>query len=77
MRLDDPEDEKSPVLDLRAKLQAARQAKKDSDEPHRQSRSNTAEHRITRSLARNLHIEEDDDEDSEDWEESPECSITT
>ena len=73
MRLDDPEQEKSQVLDLRAKLQAARQAKKDSDA---QSQGNTAESRITRALTRNLKIEEDDDEDSEDWEESQQCSIT-
>ena len=59
-------------MDLRAKLQAARQAKKDSDA---QSQGNTAERRITRALTRNLKIEEDD-EDSEDWEESHQCFVT-
>ena len=78
MRLDDPRPEKSQVLDLRAKLQAARQAKKDCDADQSQSMGHIAEGRLTRALTRNLHIEEDDDdEDSEDWEESVDpCSVT-
>ena len=75
MRLDDPEQEKSQVLDLRAKLQAARQAKKDCDDlQHHQSQAKTAEGRITRALTRSLNIEED--EDSEEWEESRHCSVS-
>ena len=73
VRLDDPEPEKSQVLDLRAKLQAARQAKKDCDDDH-QSQGNTADRRITRALTRSLRIEED--EDSEEWEESRHCSVS-
>ena len=70
-----PEPEKAQVLDLRAKLQAARQAKKDCDDhQHHQSQAKTAEARITRALTRSLKIEED--EDSEDWEESRHCSVS-
>ena len=79
MRLDDPEPEKSQVLDLRAKLQAARQAKKDcdgdDDDGGGQSQGSNADRRITRALTRNLRIEEDDDEDPEE-ESGPQCSIT-
>ena len=79
MRLDDPEPEKSQVLDLRAKLQAARQAKKHCDDnddgDDDQSQGLSADRRISRALARNLKIEED--EDPEDWEESgQQCSLT-
>lgn len=77
MRLDDPEPEKSQVLDLRAKLQAARQAKKDCDDDDDdggQSQGNIADRRITRALTRNLHIEEDDEDPEEG--SGAQCSIT-
>ena len=65
MRLD-PEPEKAPVLDLRAKLLAGRQSKaKARDDPSDVAREGR---RITRALARSLHIE--DDEDEEEWEGS-------
>lgn len=76
-----PEPEKAQVLDLRAKLQAAREAKKDKDSQvgpdqsdlgkgntEGDSQSHLAERRITRALARHLHIEQEEDE--EDWEGS-------
>ena len=69
-----PEPEKAQVLDLRAKLQAAREAKKDKDsqvgpdQSEGDSQSHLAERRITRALARHLHIEQEEDE--EDWEGS-------
>ena len=64
MRLD-PEPEKAQVLDLRAKLLAGREARakaRDDESDDGQGR------RISRALARDLHIEQEDDED--DWEES-------
>ena len=64
MRLD-PEPEKAQVLDLRAKLQAARETKHAKVGERESSRTTR---RVTRALARSLNIEED--EDDEDWEES-------